>query len=189
MNSSINPPAMTTYDPTLSPHAIAKTEVTVAFDMALRAPTFLDFIRNLRAHGIEFVQRGKNPVLHLGTNRFRLATLGLLPDLREAFMRWEGFKVTFQINNLEALAIQFRLQWMACTCYRHDVPEGVASLMSITYRLGVERVANAMSITFAKPGLDDDSQRFRYFCGVCWQMIREQPAAHAWNPATTFGPN
>ena len=104
---------MITYDlPTMSPHAVAKTEVTVAFDMALHAPTFLDFIRDLKGHGVEFEQRGKDPVLLLREHRFQFESLGLLPDLREAFIRWENFTVTFQFNDLEAKALQLRLRWM-----------------------------------------------------------------------------
>lgn len=40
-------------------------------------------------------------------------------------------------------------------------------------RLGVDAVIDAVEIAMAA-GIYSDSREFKYFCGVCWNMIRDQ---------------
>lgn len=168
---------MTSYHSTTSsPYAFAKAATMAAFDLALRSASFLDFVRDLKRQGIEFAMRGKNPTLHHGVYSFRLRTLGALPALQDAFTRWEGAAVSFQFYNLEAKAIQLRLQWLASTNYQHDLPGQLSSLMHFVYKLGENGASDAMVVAFNKQGISDQSARFLYFCGVCHHMIRDQTA-------------
>lgn len=52
------------------------------------------------------------------------------------------------------------------------------SIKSFVDRLGVEGVIEAAQIARAKVWLTD-ARRFRYFCGVCWQKIRDASEGNA----------
>lgn len=44
-------------------------------------------------------------------------------------------------------------------------------------RLESKEILDAMEIAFGRMGGASDHKRFRYFCGVCWQKIREKQEA------------
>lgn len=160
-----------------SPSSAVSDLCITAFDLALQEASFLAFVRALQIRGVEFVMRGKNPVLHHGSHRVRIWTAGKVPELSAAFRRWEGRSLTFQFHDLETKALKLRLQWIAFTNSRHDIPAEMRSLIYFTIDLGETAVADAMSIAFGAQGIVDDNRRFKYFCGVCHNSIRNRMGA------------
>jgi len=66
--------------------------------------------------------------------------------------------------------------WRALTGERLDAAQ-LRSVRKFQRGLGDESVTDAMRIAAECPGMRTDEPRFRYFCGVCWNRIRERAAA------------
>ena len=166
------------HDTLASPQADAKAEVIQAFKYALQtSSSFLEFVGKLKCADIAFILKDGTPVLQFWEHSFCLnAIIGALPELNDAFRRWEGQCISFTFDSLEAKALRVRLEWMERANYENDLPETMSSLMLFVEKLDVNRVKDAMAIAFRKQGITGGYQgRFKYFCGVCRNMILRQP--------------
>ncbi len=160
-----------------------RKHVSSALDESSRA----NFEAALKSHSLTFYQKGRSPAVNLKTNsggqRFRLQRLGLLDRWNAALAAW-GEDANYPsrgtvrtrgkgVDEIAALWHEFSNNSSKLS------PNERLSVRDFLEELSYDDVCKALEITASRLSGKPDEDRFRYFCGICWNKIKELKSSRA----------
>ncbi|GAA5117413.1 hypothetical protein GCM10023212_06130 [Luteolibacter yonseiensis] len=163
------------------------TDILARFRSALATESFVAFIRALDGFGLEFDVRGKNPRIRecQAAKSHRLRTLGGLPEFLKRLSQWDHFEYGLDLTSDDCALLTIRLHWIAGTSFNEDIsPDNFSGLSYFTHKLGLPVVKDAMTTAQRKIDSAHLDDRYRYFCGICHNKIRDNgPSVNGLDPA------